>query len=106
LADRFALNGDEGVAVSKRHLHHPDPIQKEMMIAWLGCFQKRQKVPGLYELANRICSPRLSVFLALQRSVHEADVFSRLKGEAQAMCILQFNNVLKNQGKIICFKFN
>jgi hypothetical protein len=22
------------------------------------------------------------------------------------MCILQFNNVLKTQGKIICFKFN
>jgi len=72
LADRFALNGDEDVAVSKRHLHYPGPIQKEMMIAWPGSFQERQMVPWLYELANRICSPQLSVFLALQRSVHEA----------------------------------
>jgi len=42
------------------------------MIAWPGSFQERQMVPWLYELANRICSPQLSVFLALQRSVHEA----------------------------------
>lgn len=60
------------MAVLKRHLHRLDQGQKEMMMAWSGCFQKRQKVPGLYELANRICSPRVSVFLELLRSVHEA----------------------------------
>lgn len=61
------------MAVSKIHLHLPYPGQKETkMMAWSGCFLKRQKVPWFYELANRICSPRVSVFLELLRSVHGA----------------------------------
>lgn len=72
MAARFALNGDEGVALLKIHLHHPGPSQKETMMAWSWCCRKRPKVPEIYELAIRIYSPRVSVFLELQRSVHEA----------------------------------